>query len=83
MKRFIYTERPDLSDRGYNMSVVVYELVDGNFPQEIGSNYKLSTASWKGGKSVAANIISEEFGYELTPRGYDLLSKEFKIEQLN
>lgn len=82
MKRFFYIERPDLSDRGYNMSVVVYEDKDGEFPREIGADYKISTASWKGSKSVAANIVSNVYGYEMKPGGYHILSDDIYIQQL-
>ena len=53
---------PDLSDRGYNMAIQVYELdwKTGRL-QMIGSNYKIQTASWKGEQGCGIDIIAKKY----------------------
>lgn len=70
-RRFIYTEKPRLSDRGYNTAVEVYEIT-GDSVELVASNYKISTASWKGVEGEAVDVLAKVYedlknnGYKIT-----------------
>ena len=78
MKRYIYYEKDELSDRGYNMAVVVYQLRRGDFPLYVGANYKLSHASTYGYKGEACQVISREHGHKTD--NYKMISKNIEVK---
>ncbi len=62
-KLVLYVQRcENLSDRGYNMALQVYELdwKTGRLKM-IGSNYKIQTASWKGEQGCGIDIIVKKY----------------------
>ncbi len=53
---------PELSDRGYNMAIEVYELEwKTGLLKMIGADYAIQTASWKGERGNGINIIAEKY----------------------
>lgn len=72
MQTFIYTTNTDNLPRGYNIEVVVYRVTN-NVPKEVGFE-QYNTASWKGERAAASNIIAKKLDYKITD-GY-MLDKE-------
>lgn len=71
MRSFIYKTIDSSSKRGYNMTITVYEIKN-NIPVFIGDDEKISTASYKGEKAVACQIISSNTDLEMDSSGYRL-----------
>ena len=82
MKRYVFIEVDHLSARGYNKAIEVYLLKRYAFPEFVGGNYKIQSASWKGDRTVASEIISERHGHKLDQDGYNLLSQNIEIREL-
>ena len=80
MKRFIFVECDELSDKGYNKAVKVYLLVSGGYPKFVGSNYKLSSASWYGYSAEAVQIVGKELGHK--HNNYKFNSKNIEIRSI-
>lgn len=80
MKRYVYIHRDDLSDRGYNVGIEVYQLVRGGFPRFVGADYKINSASWKGAKATATMVACEKDGHKHD--GYNFISKNIAIQEL-
>jgi len=58
--KIIYIEKPKYADHGFNMGVEVYEIKD-NHAIRIGSNYRINTASWKGSRGVACDLVADYY----------------------
>jgi len=52
-RRYLWIEKDDLSDRGFDMAVEVYELHNDDFPHYVGGNYRLSHRSNYGYKKIS------------------------------
>ena len=80
MKRYIYTEVDNLSDRGCNKAVEVYLLRPNGFPTYIGGNYSLNSASWAGYMVEARKIVREKCGHRFVTDAYSgFISKNIKL----
>lgn len=66
MPKFVYIQDGS-NERGYNVSVRVYELKQGKRPEMLGVTHH-NTASWKGARGQAAEIIAKAKGYKTTRR---------------
>jgi hypothetical protein len=70
-KRFIFTCKPHLSDRGYNQAVEVYE-VKPNSVDLVATDYKINTASCRGPMGDAVQALAAVYtdlkhdGYRIT-----------------
>ena len=77
MQQFIYIERDDLSNPGYDMGIEVYLLKFNDFPELIDSNYNLSHASTHGYQGEAVQLVGKKLGHKHD--NYKFLSKNIKI----
>lgn len=81
MKTYIFKIEKSSSVRGYNRTIYVYR-VKNNQPIFVGYNEKIDTASYKGGRAVASQIISDNEGLKMDKKGYNLLSKNVQLIEL-
>ncbi len=71
--------------RGFNRTVMVYQLLGHNKPLYIGHNDKINAASTKGNYAEACKIISDKTGHRLSKgggsigHGYSMESKHINI----
>lgn len=72
MKTYIYKPIDSSTKRGYNRTIEVFR-VKNNVPIYLGYDNKIDTASYKGDKAVAKELIAELEGY--TFEGYDFKAK--------
>jgi len=70
MRTFIYIATDSSPLRGYNRSIRVYELIN-NKPEYLGCDEKIRTASYRGDKAVACQIVADAYGVIMAPGGYD------------
>lgn len=75
-----YFKESDNSRRGYNILISVYYIDKDGQPRFVGSSDEQS-AGWKGGRAVANNIISEEYGYKMRD-GYSLQRQDIKVFEI-
>ena len=80
MLTYIYKAEDYSPVRRYNRTVTVYR-VKNNKPIFVGSDNKISSASYKGDIAIANLIISAVDGAKMK-NGYDLLSKNIQLFQV-
>lgn len=78
MKNYIYLVQHSSKQKGFNRTVIVYQLKN-NKPCYIGTNDRISTAAYKGDYAIACEIISNVDGHKMDKTGYELLSKSIKL----
>ncbi len=81
MKTYIFRIEKSSSARGYNRTIYVYR-VKNNQPIFVGYNEKINTASYKGDRAIASQIISDNEGLKMDNGGYNLLSKNVQIIEI-
>ena len=74
-KHFIYKVEKGSYKRGYNRIILVYALIKHK-PILIGENH-VNTASYKGDKASANEIIAELYGYRFD--GYNIIRKDITL----
>jgi hypothetical protein len=65
--------------RGYNKTISVYAIGDDFKPEYIGEKH-INTASYRGDKPTAVNILSELYGYKTD--GYMLLEDGINLYEI-
>ena len=78
---FYYSITNNSEVKGDNRTINLFVLKKDYQPVEI-ANYSVNTASYKGDRAVASNMISEIFGHKLKD-GYTLLSNKIKLHSIN
>ena len=76
MKTYLYKTINGSTARGYNQTIEVFR-VRNNKPEIIGSNDRINTASSKGEKACASQLIAEIEGYKF--EGYDITRKDVQL----
>ena len=74
---YIYKLENSSAARGFNRTVTVYKMVR-NKPEYVGMDERQDSAAWRGGYSVACEIISAEHGHKMTD-GYSLENKLINV----
>lgn len=78
MRTYIYKQTKS-STRGYNVAIEVFR-VKNNVPEYIGFG-EYNTASWKGSRASACNIIHDVDGLKMAD-DYKLASKNVQVFEI-
>ena len=81
MKTYIFTQEHNSTKRGYNRTVKVWR-VKNNQPIFVGYDDEINTASYKGDRAIASEIVSINDGHKMDKRGYNLESKNIKLIEI-
>ena len=78
---YYYSITPSSNERGYNRTINLFIIKKDYSLVEI-ANYCVKTASYKGDRVVAHNMISDIFNHKMKD-GYTLLSNKIKVYSIN
>ena len=78
---YYYSITPSSNERGYNRTINLFIIKKDYSLVEI-ANYCVNTASYKGDRAVAHNMISDIFNHNMKD-GYTLLSNKIKVYSIN
>lgn len=79
MITFIYSVQQSSRARGHNQTITVWRL-KRNKPVFVGSNDQINTASTKGCKGEAVQVIERELNIKsVNGRGYDLDNSKYQL----
>lgn len=80
MKTYIFTQVNTSPKRGYNRTVKVWRIKN-NRPAFVGYDDEINTASYRGDRAIANQIISDNDGHKMR-NPYDLLSDKIKVIEI-
>lgn len=80
MKTYIFTQVNTSQKRGYNRTVKVWRMKN-NKPIFVGYDDEINTASYRGDRAIANQIISDNDGHKMK-NPYDLLSDKIKVIEI-
>lgn len=80
MKTYIFAVEKQSSKRGYNRTVKVWRIKN-NQPIFVGYDEEIDTASYRGDRAIANQIISDNEGHKMKDP-YKLLSDKIKVIEI-
>ena len=78
---YYYSITPASNIRGYNRTINLFVIKKDYQLIEI-ANYCVNTASYKGDRAIASNMVSDIFNHRMKD-GYRLLSDKIKLYPIN